>query len=218
MNAPAEKTTSARGRRRNPRGEGGRLRDEIVRAATELLDESGDERTITLRSVARRVGIAAPSIYPHFADQPAIMFAVVAQEFGRLKEALLAAVAAAGDAPRDRLLAICHAYLDYAQEYPGRYRTMFGGLWVPDLEAVSLTHDEMLTLGAGTMQVLIDAMSDCVASGDVASTDPVADSAAVWVGIHGLAHLRVATPNYPFPADIVERVFDSLAKLKPVDG
>ena len=49
-------------RTRNRRGEGNRLRDEIVTAAVELLDETGDEGTVTLRSVARRVGIAAPKI------------------------------------------------------------------------------------------------------------------------------------------------------------
>lgn len=214
MKSSTDGRATTAGRKRNRRGEGALLRDEIVSAATELLDETGDERAITLRSVARRVGIAAPSIYPHFADQPAIMFAVVAKEFNGLEEALRAAVDAAGDAPRDRLLAVCHTYLDYAREHPGRYRTMFGGLWVPDLDEVSMTREQMFSLGAGPMQVLIDAMDACIASGDVGGTDPVADSVTVWVGLHGLAHLRLATPNYPFPDDIAERVINPLAQLK----
>ena len=41
-------------RERNPRGQGGRLRDDILTAATDLLDESGTEESVTLRAVARR--------------------------------------------------------------------------------------------------------------------------------------------------------------------
>ncbi|CAM5674976.1 TetR family transcriptional regulator OS=Streptomyces antimycoticus OX=68175 GN=SANT12839_040660 PE=4 SV=1 [Streptomyces antimycoticus] len=86
-----EKTSAAgpaapkRARARNRRGEGSRLREDIISAAAALLDETGDEHAITLRSVARKVGIAAPSIYPHFPDQPAIMLAVVQREFAELE-------------------------------------------------------------------------------------------------------------------------------------
>src|SRR4051812_11305000 len=93
------------GRARNRRGEGSRLRDEIVDAAVGLLDETGDERVLTLRSIARQAGIAAPSIYRHFPDQPAIMLAVVRAAFDELNETLRAAVAGNEDDPRARLLA-----------------------------------------------------------------------------------------------------------------
>ena len=55
-------------RRRNPRGQGDRLREEIISAASELIAESGDADRLSLRSVAKRIGIAAPSIYRHFPD------------------------------------------------------------------------------------------------------------------------------------------------------
>ncbi|MFE4174115.1 TetR/AcrR family transcriptional regulator [Streptomyces sp. NPDC056909] len=91
-------------RSRNRRGEGARLRADILAAATDLLDR-GDERAVTLRAVARQAGIAAPSIYPHFPDRPAIMLAVVREAFGELSGRLRAAVDAAGDDPRQRLYA-----------------------------------------------------------------------------------------------------------------
>src|SRR3954467_10582173 len=101
---------------RNRRGEGARLRDDIVAAAVELLDEHGDESAITLRSVARRVGIAAPSIYRHFPDQPAIMLAVVQQAYAELNERLLAARDAAGPDPRRQLFALGSTYLEVAEQ------------------------------------------------------------------------------------------------------
>src|SRR5687768_9043727 len=117
--------TTTEPRKRNRRGEGGKLREEIIAAAVALLDEGGDERAVTLRSVARTAGIAAPSIYAHFADQPSIMLAVVQQEMDRLATALREADQNAGTDARTRLFAVCNAYLDLAREHPQRYRIMF---------------------------------------------------------------------------------------------
>ena len=49
-------------RRRIRRGEGDRLREEIITVASQMIGETGDDSALTLRGVARRVGIAAPSI------------------------------------------------------------------------------------------------------------------------------------------------------------
>ncbi|OON82032.1 TetR/AcrR family transcriptional regulator [Streptomyces tsukubensis] len=205
--------TRKQARTRNRRGEGGRLREEIVDAAAELLDETGDEHTVTLRSVARRVGIAAPSIYPHFPDQPAIMLAVVRREFAHLQSCLRTAVEQADDTPRSRLLAVCHAYLDFARGHPERYRTMFGGLWVPALGDSSVTEEDLASLGADSMLLLIEVLDDCVTAGLATSDNPVADATALWVGLHGLAHQRAVSAAFPWPQDIAERVITSLAHL-----
>jgi AcrR family transcriptional regulator len=76
------------GRVRNARGEGDRLRSDIVGAARAILLEEGHEAAITLRAVARRVGIAAPSIYPHFPSAAAIVQAVVVEAFGDLNASI----------------------------------------------------------------------------------------------------------------------------------
>ncbi|MFB7653350.1 MULTISPECIES: TetR/AcrR family transcriptional regulator [unclassified Streptomyces] len=212
---PTDAPAPKRARTRNRRGEGGRLREEIITAAAELLDETGDEHAVTLRSVARKVGIAAPSIYPHFPDQPAIMLAVVQREFASLEGVLRAASDEAGDDPRRRLLAVCDTYLGFAGSHPERYRTMFGGLWMPALDESSLTEEDLAALGAGAMQLLVDALAGCVAAGVATSDDLQADATALWVGMHGLAHQRAVSPSFPWPEDIAERVIGSLAHLTP---
>lgn len=200
-------------RARNPRGEGGRLRDDIVAAAAALLDEAGDEHAVTLRSVARRVGVAAPSIYRHFPDQPSIVLAVVQGTFAELEAALRAALVGAGTDPRQRLHALSRAYLDYASEHPGRYRTMFGGVWMPDLSQSALTKNDLVSLGEPIMRMLTDALDACVAAGIATSDDPAADAVALWLGLHGLAHQRAVTVSYPWPEDIVTRLVAALAHL-----
>lgn len=84
MGTPAHAARSRRAvRPRNRRGEGDHLRTEILVAVADLLDH-GDERTATLRAVARAAGTAAPSIYPHFSDPQVIMLAVVREAFADL--------------------------------------------------------------------------------------------------------------------------------------
>ena len=107
-------------RPRNPRGQGARLRADILGAAAELLEETGDEKAVTLRAVARRVGIAAPSIYAHFPDPQAILLAIVREAFADLLAHLQAAEAGAGPDPVARLRAVCAAYLDFADTRPQR--------------------------------------------------------------------------------------------------
>ncbi|MEV4313844.1 TetR/AcrR family transcriptional regulator [Actinocrispum sp. NPDC049592] len=201
-------------RSRNRRGEGARLRDEIVAAAAGLIDETGDESAVTLRSVARRVGIAAPSIYRHFPDQPSIMLALVQQEFDGLAEQLRAALDAAGADPVERLFAGCNAYLQFAEDHPSRYRLMFGGVWMPALDDTSITESDLSTLGDASIELLTGMLSGCVTAGLATSTDLQADAIALWLGLHGLAHQRASTVSFPWPPDIAERMITALAHLK----
>src|SRR5215831_10829801 len=76
-------TVDATSRTRNPKGEGGRLREDLVEAAAQMIAETGDAGQLTLRGVARRVGIAAPSIYRHFPDVDHLKMAVVDRAFGQ---------------------------------------------------------------------------------------------------------------------------------------
>ena len=182
---------------RNRRGEGVRLRAEILAAATGLLDHGG-ERAVTLRAVAREAGIATPSIYPHFPDQPAILLAVVRAVSTELAGQLR--TAAAGEDPRRRLYATGHAYLDYAAAHPRRYRAMFGGL--TDLDV----HVPRLFAGV---------LTECAAAGYSTSTDPAADAVALWLGLHGLAHQTTVIHTFPWSTDLVPRVVAALAHVDP---
>ncbi|HEX6354927.1 TetR/AcrR family transcriptional regulator [Actinophytocola sp.] len=181
-------------RSRNHRGEGVRLRADILVAATGLLDWGG-ERAVTLRAVAREVGIATPSIYPHFPDRSAVLLAVVRAASAELTHRIRVAMTTAS--PDDRLYAAGHAYFDFAAAHPRRYRATFE-LADPDPVIVRL---------------LAGALSECVAAGYSASTDPAADAVALWLGLHGVAHQRSVIHNFPWSADLVPHVVASLAHL-----
>ena len=201
-------------RERNRRGQGGRLRAEILAAATELLDETGTEQAVTLRAVARRAGITAPAIYGHFANREAILLAVVQEAFAELSDALHALDGSPGG-PAARLRAVCEAYLDFAATRPQRYRVMFDGVWYATaaLENDTVSPTDLYELGQDALAVLVAALQECVAAGASTSDDVAADAVALWLGLHGLAHQRAVTAAFPWPADIARRLVDSLAQL-----
>jgi AcrR family transcriptional regulator len=72
-------------RSRTRRGEGSRLRDEILASAAGLLQE-GAPGAITLSALARDVGIATTSIYSHFADRDEILDALDGRTFEEMAE------------------------------------------------------------------------------------------------------------------------------------
>lgn len=197
-------------RTRNPRGEGSRLREEIVSAATGLLQE-GTIGDVTLRAVARRAGITAPSIYRHFPDVDSILWAVVDEAFVELEQRLRDALDPA-DPPSVRLQSVAHGYLAFAQERPERYRLMFGTPWarsdVPQNEAVDRSR-----LGLNAFAVLREVLEECVAAGVSASVDTYMDTTALWVGLHGLAGLRETTPSFPWPEGLREDLVRTLARI-----
>ncbi|MER8060752.1 MULTISPECIES: TetR/AcrR family transcriptional regulator [unclassified Streptomyces] len=65
-------------------GEGGALKEEILAAAARLLAESGREEALSLRAVAREVGIAAPSVYLHFKDRSELVATVTRRAYEKL--------------------------------------------------------------------------------------------------------------------------------------
>ncbi|MBP2475944.1 AcrR family transcriptional regulator [Crossiella equi] len=198
---------------RNRRGEGALLREEILIAATALLDAGGGERAVTLRAVANRAGISAPSIYRHFPDQPTLMLAVVRQAFADLARRIRTASEQAGPGPRPRLFAVCAAYLGFARDHPERYRAMFDGAWQPVVGAGGLTTDVLVNLGAEALGVLADLLRQCAAEGQCTSDAPEHDAIALWLGLHGLAHQLSVARAHPWPADITQRIALPLAHL-----
>jgi AcrR family transcriptional regulator len=199
-------------RERNRRGEGGRLRDDILAVATDLLEETGNEEAVTLRAVARKVGISAPSIYAHFDDRQAIVDAIVDAAFADFNDAISAAVEASSD-PLLRLRAGCAAYLRFAAERPNRYKLLFesqilaprpGG---PETPAPAIRTE--------SFDALVRLLQDCIDAGISASADPQLDSIAIWVALHGYATLHALVGGFPWPdLDVMlDKIIDGLAQI-----
>lgn len=196
----------------NKRGQGTGLRREIVAAAAALLAETSSGQAVTLRGIARRAGIAAPSIYPHFADRDAILEAVVSESFDELAATMQAATDPEAPAA-EQVRALCRAYLDFAAHSPGRYRVLFERTG-PNISADARTYPQ----GLAAFELLSSALTRAADDGTSHSTDPPGDSAALWTALHGLATLPAATPGFPWPpiSKLLNQLTTELAHLGSV--
>jgi AcrR family transcriptional regulator len=178
---------SARTRQRNARGEGNRLRSEIVEATIRLIDARIER--LTLRAIAREAGITGPSIYDHFPDIESIRNEVIRSCYEDLIARIRTAQQGVAD-PVGRLEATCVTYTSFGADYPHRYALLF---------RAERDQDEKLAVGktgAAALQTLVDGIASCRDAGLSTSTDPYDDALAVWSAIHGLTTLRSSRPHF----------------------
>jgi AcrR family transcriptional regulator len=210
-----EKGSRASARQRNARGQGHLLRAEIVAGATAILERSGSEDAVTLRAVAREIGITAPSISAHFPDRAAIIDAVVAEELGTLATQLTAAARAAD--PVAALFAAWRAYVEFGRAHPTQYRVIFErrflSLWDDDERPMV----ETLPIFAGTVAMMIGLLQTCIDAGRSTSTDATTDSVAIWYFVHGMVALpsTITSFAWPDPAAHLTAGITNLAHLVP---
>jgi len=98
----------------------------VVGAAVALIDERGPGG-LTLAAVARRTGVATPSLDKHVRSLEALQQKVSARVTQELADVLSTAIA--GRSGEDAIGFLAHAYRDWALSFPGRYRLT---LRVPD--------------------------------------------------------------------------------------
>jgi AcrR family transcriptional regulator len=193
---------SERRRPRAPQGEGAKLRAELVEAASGIIARAGTAEAVTLRAVAREVGIAAPSIYLHFADRDELLDAVVVQTFADFGDHLRAAFLAAPADPVAQLRAGCLAYCAFAEAAPHAYAVLFGG---------AITRRP--NVGIDTFDLLVEGVAAVISAGRCSPGDPFVVARRVWTQLHGAVTLRAAFPGFPWqpPEDQVEEILTEVA-------
>ena len=208
-------------RTRNRPGEGERLRADIVDAADALLAEAGSSDRLSLRGIARSVGITAPAIYAHFATKDELLAAVLERRFGWLADALRAAEPGGADAggagrageSRDEesgaaletVRARARAYVRFGLEHPAHYAALFG----PTADHLGLAY-------AGSpgeavfAEVLMPVAAVLAERGS--SDNPLDRATDVWVALHGLVALRSTQPSFVWGelGEQIDRLVDRL--------
>ncbi|HUO94484.1 MAG TPA: TetR/AcrR family transcriptional regulator [Rhizomicrobium sp.] len=95
--------------------------DRIFKAARRLFDEKGLEG-VSLRNVAKKIGITPMAIYRHFADKQALIDALVLDGLAEWSARVEALPPAKGLAKIEQ---IGEAYLDFALKAPRRFEAAF---------------------------------------------------------------------------------------------
>jgi AcrR family transcriptional regulator len=95
----------------------------VVAAGAELADEVGFAG-LTMGRLAERVGVRAPSLYKHIANQDDLNRRIAALALAEAADAIGAATQ--GHAGRNALAAAARAFRDFVLSHPGRYAATIG--------------------------------------------------------------------------------------------
>jgi AcrR family transcriptional regulator len=163
------------------------LREACVTEALAIVEEEGLEE-LSLREVARRLGVSHQAPYRHFPSRDHILAEIVARAFAAFA-AHLDGRSRSGE-PFEDMGAMGRAYLSYALAHPLNYRLMFGTP-LPDPG----THPEMMRQAQHAFALLKENLAAAhEAAGRVLDPEAVSlDAMFVWATMHGLAGIMGGT-------------------------
>jgi AcrR family transcriptional regulator len=175
----------------------GDLRAACLDAGLEMLD-AGQEADLSLRAVARAIGVSANAPYRHFNDKEALLSALATAGFVELRKRLLRADASS--APGRQFVEMARIYVHYAQEHPGLFRLMFG-------HPCSRAHPDTVAAAARAEEVLAARVAQVVDDG---SREPFI--IGCWSIVHGLAAL-ILDGKLPTEAQSIDALVESVISI-----
>ncbi len=178
--------------------EGSDVRQRLLEAAAELLDDEGPQ-ALTARRISAAAETSTMAVYTHFGGMPALVKQVVAEGFTRLDEHQ--ATVPHTDDPIADLLALAMAYRDNAMENPHLYAVMFGAT---SLKGFQLTEDD-LEIGLNSFATLTEFVARAMEAGRLRRDQPARVASQVWTAMHGYVMLELAGLHLP-PDNPVEDV------------
>lgn len=187
-------------------------REAILETARAMIVARGIE-DFSLRRLAARLGVTAPSLYRLFDSKDAIVATIAEAEFAELIAAIEAAAARADD-PIAQIKAQSTAYVERAVTSPALFAVMFA-YRPPWADGPSLPE---LPLASKAWQLASSAVEAAIADGRLREPDPVLASLTIWSAVHGVATLLTAggpdtvpTVDRALVESVIDAVVDGLA-------
>ncbi len=190
------KNTSAQ---RRPSYHHGDLRSALIEAGLALLDERTID-ALSLREVARAVGVSATAVYRHFPDKQALLMALCREGAERLGAAQQSAMDAAGGGQAG-FDAAGQTYVRFALAQPALFRLMMTTTAVGGFDGGQ---------ASSAMRLLRETVAD-LAGSDASADQARLHAAHAWSLVHGMAMLML---DGQLPQD--ERLIASITSESPM--
>lgn len=170
-------------------------RERIVAAARAQIERVGLER-LSLREVARSLGVTAAALYAHVDGKSGLIAAVADDAFAELSKRF--AEIDTGD-PIERIRSQLNAYVDHAVSSPGIYDVMMR--FAPDLP-VGVGSGGDVSFGPATtvFTMAAGAISEAADAGRIRIGDPLVAALGMWAVVHGL--VDVLRMGFGLPASM----------------
>jgi len=155
----------------------GDLRDALIQAALTEAEQGGPE-AISIKALAKKLGVSQPAPYRHFADRDALLVAVAAEAFRQFSAMLREQVRR--PSKRSKLSRLAHATLAFGLRRNGIYRLMFVSRIVSEAPKDSELHDATME----TFGLVLDAL-EAPAIGFLRERHAL----KIWAALHGVVML-----------------------------
>ena len=191
----------------------GDLRNALIMAAAELIEESG-HADVAISEAARKAGVSAAAPYRHFKDKEALLEAVSELCFIGLGEESETTRDAWPEGSRDCILALGKTYVNYVSSRPAFYNLMWSR------EATDLKQDKAHEDRPG-FNTFLGAVEAWCRGQELTDCDPLDLALKLWAMAHGLALLTIGGQLEMFMpgADVMEMLETSThAFLDGVEG
>jgi AcrR family transcriptional regulator len=161
----------------------GNLKEALIAAGQQILSEKGLEG-LSLRRVARKVGVSHTAPYNHFADKQALLAALSAAGHEQLYQQLSQAFQRGKTSSEGILIEVAWCYLQFALEDPGRFHLMFSGA----LE-VERDHPNYVAVSQKNITLLEEIIGFCQARGELRAGSAADLAIQLWSIVHGFTNL-----------------------------
>lgn len=165
-----------------------------------MIAELGHE-SLSLRPLAKRLGVTAAALYAHVEDKLDLLRAVAEGEYARAAERYRAIET---DDPIERLRHISHSYVAYARANPELFRVMF--MFPPVIASKTGTAQ-----GASAQQAFDLAAREverAMEQGKIRRGDPMLKSLSIWAAVHGAANFVLTGRD--LGSDIEDRLVNTV--------
>lgn len=180
-------TAMRRGRaskvRRKARYHHGELREALIGATRQLVEERGAEN-FTLADACRVAGVTTAAPYRHFRGKQEILEEIASRGFDELRKRSMAVVAEKGEGTLEGIIAMGQAYVAFAVEETAVFRLMFGQ--EPSLKKA----ERVLGTGHACFVNLIDQIALYCKRNRVRG-DAQEIALKLWTFVHGAASLLI---------------------------
>jgi AcrR family transcriptional regulator len=183
----------------------GDLHRALIEASIDLIDEEGVS-ALTLRGVARRLGVSHAAPRHHFADKNELLAAVAIEGFETLTVELREASTGIAE-PWKRFKALGVGYIRFAVAHPSHFRVMFGR------ELAESRPPALVEYLNPASQLLLDAAVEAMSSSGLGDEERVRIAAiSAWSIVHGLVMLRLDGPLHDLIGIETDAEFDRIAR------
>ena len=159
----------------------GSLRTALLAAAERTVRERGVQ-ALSLRELAREVGVSHGAPRRHFPDRRALLNAVAQSGFERMGSELRAAAIGAGTAFEPRLQATAAAYIRFATADPELLELMFAAKHQDELPALAAAVEQAFS-------IMLELILQGQAEGHLEAGDPERVGLVLFATIQGIAAL-----------------------------